>query len=1323
MKKVRNIHHIKTKTGHGAITALALGVLVLFGAAFVLVPSFGFLDAAEEGFASSAEESLETLGDPTCPLNASNFDVLVKFPADEKLIANGTFQQARTDAVPANISAGTYDITFVGYDDHPNGGNGEQDHEEYRAVLLDANGNNIMAVRKSKDIPDNQQYRQNKVSNVDVGQNVHSVIAHHDHYQDVPGPESVTPVCVGFKKEGGTPPPPPPPPTNISCPLNTNNFDTVVKFPTDEKIIANGTLAQARTSKVSTNIAPGTYDVTFVGYDDHPNQGGDQKHEEYRIVLFDNNDNNIGAIRKSLDIPNDQEYRQNTVRNKVINTRVRSVLGHHDHYQDVPGAESLTPVCAGFKKKATPPPTDPKLTIDKTVINDDGGTLTENDFTFEVWDAGGALVATFDGDKTITLPAPGMYYMGEKPVSGYEQGLWGGDCTFGDLGDDIGQVYVGAGEHKTCTITNDDIPEDTPPTPQCPLTADNDDILVDFTAFNDPDNPNGKIRADQSKSKAQIGPINQVVPAGDYKVTLTAFDDHPNQGGHQEHEQYKMRFLGTVDPAVVFARSGITPDIPDNQQYVTKVVNQNLNIPNGVTRVDAIHALGNSGDNPESLTPVCAKLEPLDSPDPDPKLTIDKTVINDDGGVLTEDDFTFTVKDANGQVVATFNGDSTVSLPAGTYTVSEAQQPGYTASPWGTDCTGGGMVTLANSQHKTCTITNNDSGPTPKTNVAITKDVTPDGGNIGQVFTYTLTYENTTNVTAHDVRIEDVLANASILSSFTITKQPEHGSCSAIHYFAQPGDTHMIMACDLGTLKSGQSGTITYTLKGIEEGTADNTATIETTDEETTYDDNEDDARVTIVKKDELDVDISITKDVTPDEGEQGDKFTYTLVYKNHGPLTANQVTIRDRVVEEHRNRTKDFIIIDDPEHGDCDVVEDNDEDDIGIDCDLGSLQQGEEGTIKYEVKARVEEGTVDNNVEIKTTTDETNLNNNKDSARIRIEEDGGGGCTSNCGGGGGGGSSPDPDVDILSTPRPQVLGTSISLAQVPYTGVGSTIAAILFVIGLLVISGGVTYWFLRKRVGGARQSAAPVRREAEPEVRIMEETVHEPVSHTAPVATAQPVQEEETHYEHVTPTTYPELETLEHDAREKQALLSTDAARTILDAAGGNVKKAQSSLVDVIEKASGRYPTEDGWLLLNQTRVADLLFSSELSATPLFIQWLLEGNQHKAFAFLRTMTRQGREADTFLGKVIYELDRAYQARLEGAEADRSVVDLIGTLSNAEVESLITSLTRAVDGGYTTGMTGAKVALTRIFEERAKQTTKRQSTTHATNSLHTRTEE
>jgi hypothetical protein len=95
-------------------------------------------------------------------------------------------------------------------------------------------------------------------------------------------------------------------------------------------------------------------------------------------------------------------------------------------------------------------------------------------------------------------------------------------------------------------------------------------------------------------------------------------------------------------------------------------------------------------------------------------LTLVKVVTNDNGGTKTLSDFPLSAAGNSGtsitnQVSGTA-GATNVTVNAGTYTLSEVTQAGYTAS--GFTCVGGNAsspLTLALGQSATCTVTNNDN--------------------------------------------------------------------------------------------------------------------------------------------------------------------------------------------------------------------------------------------------------------------------------------------------------------------------------------------------------------------------------------------------------------------------------------------------------------------------------------------------------------------------------------------------------------------------------------------------------------------------------------
>jgi hypothetical protein len=105
-----------------------------------------------------------------------------------------------------------------------------------------------------------------------------------------------------------------------------------------------------------------------------------------------------------------------------------------------------------------------------------------------------------------------------------------------------------------------------------------------------------------------------------------------------------------------------------------------------------------------------------------PSLTLNKVVVNDNGGTAAESAWTLT---ANGGAAGTLSGPGAagsadvVSGPAfkaGTYALSESGPSGYAASAWscvknGGPLVAGSSITLANGDSATCTITNDDQPP------------------------------------------------------------------------------------------------------------------------------------------------------------------------------------------------------------------------------------------------------------------------------------------------------------------------------------------------------------------------------------------------------------------------------------------------------------------------------------------------------------------------------------------------------------------------------------------------------------------------------------
>jgi hypothetical protein len=116
------------------------------------------------------------------------------------------------------------------------------------------------------------------------------------------------------------------------------------------------------------------------------------------------------------------------------------------------------------------------------------------------------------------------------------------------------------------------------------------------------------------------------------------------------------------------------------------------------------------------------------------RLTLQKTVVNDNGGTLTANDFPRFI---DGSSVA---WNTSVLLTVGQHTASETTQAGYAASDWGGDCAANGTITLAAGENKTCTITNDDVAP----RLTVIKHVVNDngGGAVAGAWTMNVTATN-----------------------------------------------------------------------------------------------------------------------------------------------------------------------------------------------------------------------------------------------------------------------------------------------------------------------------------------------------------------------------------------------------------------------------------------------------------------------------------------------------------------------------------------------------------------------------------------------------
>jgi hypothetical protein len=97
------------------------------------------------------------------------------------------------------------------------------------------------------------------------------------------------------------------------------------------------------------------------------------------------------------------------------------------------------------------------------------------------------------------------------------------------------------------------------------------------------------------------------------------------------------------------------------------------------------------------------------------------------------------------------------------------------------------------------------------------------------------------------------------------------------------------------------------------------------------------------------------------------------------------------------------------------------------------------------------------------------------------------------------------------------------------------------------------------------------------------------------------------------------------------------------------------------------------------------------------FIAAILEGERDVVFGTIRRINQAGHDAEEFMAHAICALDDAYRARLDGTPVHEDVKQVTDHLGTSFLERLVTALTTAVDGSYSMGVTGIKLALTRAL--------------------------
>ena len=228
-------------------------------------------------------------------------------------------------------------------------------------------------------------------------------------------------------------------------------------------------------------------------------------------------------------------------------------------------------------------------------------------------------------------------------------------------------------------------------------------------------------------------------------------------------------------------------------------------------------------------------------------------------------------------------------------------------------------------------------------------------------------------------------------------------------------------------------------------------------------------------------------------------------------------------------------------------------------------------------------------------------------------------------------------------------------------------------------------------------------------------------------------------------------LSEVEEHAQNEGILFSPEALHMIEDRVA---TQGMDALTSLIEDAKAEFPREDGWILLSKERVQNLIADNEMpaveeapvqesvsslasvlsgmrkkteeettttikekvtstmpdvkptngatfpiSSVVTFTEWLVDGEQQKAFEFIRKLSSQSYSVENFFTQIVRELDEVYKNRIEGdRRPNAQLVQKTAAWTNGEFERVLGILVESVDYSYHSSRIGTKVALTKIFE-------------------------
>jgi uncharacterized delta-60 repeat protein/uncharacterized repeat protein (TIGR01451 family) len=236
--------------------------------------------------------------------------------------------------------------------------------------------------------------------------------------------------------------------------------------------------------------------------------------------------------------------------------------------------------------------------------------------------------------------------------------------------------------------------------------------------------------------------------------------------------------------------------------------------------------------------------------------------------------------------------------------------------------------------------------------LSITKAASPNPSLVGGQLSYTLTVTNNGPSQATGVTLTDTLPSTVIFNSAVATQ----GSCT---------QASGVVTCNLDSLAGGAVAQITILVTPTQPGTLVNVAQVTGNESDPNPNNNSAQASTSVSPA----VDLSITKDDSPDPVFARQPLTYTLIVANLAPsVTANGVTVTD-ILPAHVSLTSAAA-----SQGGC--ITSKVKGVTKVTCVLGSVASGGSASITLVVKP-LQPGTITNTASVTSTDTDRNSANN----------------------------------------------------------------------------------------------------------------------------------------------------------------------------------------------------------------------------------------------------------------------------------------------------------------------------------------------------------